>query len=152
MRFPYERYYVRSSKQQRFEIYRPVIYARIHAPDRVVDLRCLVDTGADFTLFPRSIADKFVIPVDDSASQPIFGIGGTPLRAAPADTELELTDGVESYRWNTSALFVSFPRPADQQTIFGHKGFLEYFTASFDGERRELELIPNNTLPADRGH
>lgn len=151
MKFPYERYSVRFD-QRRVEIYRPVVYARIHGPDRVADLRCLVDTGADFTLFPRSLADKLGIPVDDSVSQAIFGISGTPLRAAPADTELELTDGVESYRWTATALFVSFPRPADQQTLFGHKGFLEYFTASFDGERRELELIPNSTLPADRGH
>ena len=122
MRFEYERYFVRFGDEQRLEIRRPVVHARIGGPARYVDLRCLVDTGADFTLFPRSLADKLGIPVDDSASHSVFGIGGSPIPAAAGDVDIELSDGVEVSRWRASALFVTFPHPADQQTLSGIAG------------------------------
>ena len=32
--------------------------------------------------------------------------------------------------------------------ILGHTGFLEYFTATFDGKFGALTLVPNDELPA----
>jgi hypothetical protein len=40
------------------------------------------------------------------------------------------------------------PDDASQETlILGHQGFLDYFTASFDGDECALELTPNRHLP-----
>ena len=33
--------------------------------------------------------------------------------------------------------------------ILGHAGFLDYFTATFDGNSGTLTLIANDELPAD---
>lgn len=147
MRFPYDRFFIETSEGDELEIHRPIIHVRIHAPTEILDLECLVDTGADFTLLPRSLADELNIPVDESHSQSIYGIGGAPLPAVRGEIDLELIDQIEVYRWITTVWFISFPSPAEQEVLLGHWGFLDYFTATFDGQRRELELVPNNMFP-----
>jgi hypothetical protein len=44
--------------------------------------------------------------------------------------------------------FLDFARTEDEIALLGHTGFLEFFTVTFNGERREVELTPNQNLPS----
>ena len=43
--------------------------------------------------------------------------------------------------------FADFPGNSEKAVILGHKGFLDYFTATFDGEGLCRLLEPNDSLP-----
>lgn len=49
-------------------------------------------------------------------------------------------------RWSAREFFVA-DDTSQETLILGHQGFLDYFTASFDGEQCLLDLQPNPQLP-----
>ena len=48
----------------------------------------------------------------------------------------------------TEAGFVAVSEERNDFAILGRQGFLDDFTATFDGVAAELTLTPNRTLPA----
>jgi hypothetical protein len=70
---------------------------------------------------------------------PIDGIGGVTL-ARFVTVDLEIGEGPASYRWSAYDGFYSHRVP-----VFGLKGFLRCFKATFNGRRHHLDLIPNGT-------
>jgi hypothetical protein len=67
-----------------------------------------------------------------------------------ADVEPELGRPDGNLRWLSRVYFA--PDDASQETlILGHQGFLDYFTASFNGDECTLELTPNRHLPTVPG-
>jgi hypothetical protein len=60
---------------------------------------------------------------------------------------LELSQPGAAIRWRTRLYFADFPDDSEQAVILGHEGFLDYFTATFDGERCFVELEPNDMIP-----
>ena len=48
---------------------------------------------------------------------------------------MKLETGGETIQWKTSVYFYEFPDHDDETAILGHIGFLEFFTATFDGKR-----------------
>lgn len=107
----------------------------------------LVDTGADESVLPLSLAKNIGVEVDESRSIPAAGVGGHPIELLPGAVELEIGDGSESYRWRAIVGFARFDRPENECTCIGHVAALEYFTATFDGERQRCTLVPNATFP-----
>ena len=63
------------------------------------------------------------------------------------DVELELEEQQERVRWKSRVQFYDFANPEDETLILGHAGFLDYFSAMFDGEKGLLSLTSNSTLP-----
>ena len=49
--------------------------------------------------------------------------------------------------WNTPVCFFEFPTANEETVILGHAGFLDYFTATFDGKLGIVTLIPNDDFP-----
>ena len=67
------------------------------------------------------------------------GIGGAT-SAHYGTVDLEIREGPSIFRWSA---YVGFYAEVD--AILGHKGFLNVFTAIFDGRGHHLELTPNGT-------
>jgi hypothetical protein len=128
-------------------VYRPVIPVRVIGPLGAKDLIALVDTGSDDTLLPRSVGDAVGAMIDDNQKSNVTGFGAQRVPVAPGDVELELSDGQDAYRWPATVSFVSFADPNDEIAVLGHAGFLEFFTATFDGGARTLELVANARFP-----
>jgi len=61
---------------------------------------------------------------------------------------LALTAEGQSCQWTATAQFFDFATTEEEMIILGHTGFLEYFTATFDGKFGALTLVPNDELPA----
>ena len=102
---------------------------------------------ADQTLFPRWAADQIGVNVNDTDSLDIVGIGGQRIPAPSGKVDIELSDQTQNYRWASMARFVSLPDPQTQLAILGHEGCPNFFTATFDGVNRSVDLMPNNAFP-----
>jgi hypothetical protein len=104
----------------------------------------LLDSGADDTVFPETAALQIGI---DLTSAPVgigssVGLAAIPLRYA--QVTLRTTDGVEQHEWNAWVGFT--PAPLHYPTL-GYAGFLQFFTASFHGDRQVVELTVNSLYP-----
>jgi len=128
-------------------IFRPEVQIRVHGPSGSADFVAPVDMGADNAILPEGIARDLGIPLRTCRGPAATAFGGQEIAMSFADVKLELGRPDGSLRWLSRVYFV--PDDASQEAlILGHQGFLDYFTASFDGDECALELTPNRHLPA----
>jgi len=150
MKFPYREYISIFPGTDDFRlILRPVIQVRISGPKSEAICDALVDTGADETLLPLSLAEVLEIELDHEFTSQAAGISGDTLTIRYGDITFSIEDGEENVTWRTTVGFVDFPKSDEEVIVLGHGGCLDYFTSNFDGERAELELLPNSLLPTD---
>jgi hypothetical protein len=117
-----------------------MVNVRVIGPAGDRDVFGRVDTGADDTLIPDHFAAALgVVHLTDPV--PIIGIGGGATARFGA-VDLEVSDGQTSYRWSAWVGFSSAPPP-----VYGIKGFLQFFRATFNGRQRYLDLVPHGHAP-----
>jgi hypothetical protein len=145
MKFPYLQYAIQDGPSD--YVFRPVIPVDLAGPDGEIDFYALVDTGSDDTLIPRYVADELGLGIDDDRVGEVTGIGGEKIPVAKADVELRVSDGDSAALWNASVGVIGDGDGGGDYVILGHKSCLEFFTATFAGDGRTLELTPNNTFP-----
>jgi hypothetical protein len=127
-------------------IHRPVIPFTLVGPSEVLDFFGLLDTGADETYLTRRMADRLGLAINDGAASIIESASGE-VTVTYADATIEMTDGIEIFRWRTK---VGITEQDWAEAILGHSGFLEYFDARFLGEAHEVELTRNGSLLPER--
>ena len=149
MKFPYREYVSQFPGTSDFRlILRPVITIKIAGPKAEARWDALVDTGADETLLPLSLAELLGVELNQDVTSQAAGISGDKLTIQYGDIELQITDGDEKAIWRTTVGFVDFGSTDDEVIVLGHGGCLDYFIANFDGEAAELVLTPNALLPS----
>ena len=148
MRFPYSLNIVPSIETgDEIVLLRPEIPHRMHGPAGIADVVALVDTGADTSIVPLSIADDLGIATTPGAGPGAIAFGGQSIRLSFAEVVLELNQDQQTIRWRARMYFAEFPDASERAVVLGHEGFLDYFTATFFGEDYVLELIPNHGIP-----
>ena len=148
MIFPYTLNIARAiTTGEEIVVLRPEIPIRIHGPGGIDEVRALVDTGADSSVFPLAIAHKLGIATSPGMGPDATAFGGQQIALSIADVVLELSEDDESIRWSSRLYFADFPDDTEKMVILGHEGFLDYFTATFDGENCALVLEPNDDIP-----
>jgi hypothetical protein len=119
---------------------RPVIPITLIGPTRSRLRSALLDTGADDTLFPETLAP--VLGVDLSQAPALqgrgIGMGHVPVRYA--QLKMRLADGKEFREWTG---WVGYTPAALHFPVLGFAGCLQFFTATFHGDREEVELAVN---------
>ena len=128
-------------------IFRPEVPLCIHGPSGSANYMALVDTGADNTILPLAIAHELGITTHKSKGPSATAFGGQEIPLSYADVELELSQDETSLRWRARVQFFDFPDAQSEALIVGHEGFLDFFTAIFDGEQTTLDLRPNGDIP-----
>ncbi|MHB1038529.1 MAG: pepsin/retropepsin-like aspartic protease family protein [Pirellulales bacterium] len=132
-------------------IFRPEIHLTVHGRRGSSDFLALVDSGADNTILPESIARSLDIPLHPAKGPAAKAFGGQEIALSYADVELELVHDEARLRWLARVYFLA--GGADDETlVLGHQGFLDYFTATFIGEEFALDLEPNDYLPKIPGN
>jgi len=121
-------------------VYEPIILLRVIGPSRAYFIPGLLDTGAAETLIPISFQNR--LGVSRSSRFNLRSASGSPIPAWLGMVDLELGDDDATYRWSTRVAFT----PARTTAIWGHAGFLKFFTSTFNGRRRTVSLQPNNTF------
>lgn len=148
MRFPYQQYQVAPTPTLPTGIlYRPEVPLRIIGATDDARFFALVDTGADDTIFPRSIGDAVGAAIDDTQRWTVGGIGGQEVELTLGEIDLELTGDGQTYRWTAPVGFAAFARPEDEVAILGHPGFLNFFRVLFDGDAHQLEVSVAPSFP-----
>ena len=148
MKFKYRSEWVQSAETgEEIQAFRPEVYVRVAGPLRSTRFLGLVDTGADKTMLPASLAEVCGVALTKARGPAIIGLGGKKLRTFFGDVQLGLKQGRKTITWTACVLFHKFKRPEDECLLLGHSGFLDYFTATFDGESHMLSLVPNDRIP-----
>jgi hypothetical protein len=123
---------------------RPILTVGLIGPTGSQPLDALLDTGSDDTLFPQSLAAPLGLDLTNAPSGSGLGIGTGSVSVRYAEVTLRITDGQEFREWPA---WVGFTRATPPLPILGFAGFLQYFTATFRGEREEVELAVNALYP-----
>jgi len=123
---------------------RPIITVSIIVASNTRVALGLLDTGADDTVFPEHLAAPLGI---DLSNAPIgymrtANLGRIPVRYT--QVHLRITDGVERREWPA---WVGFTPAPLNQPLLGFAGFLQFFTATFHGDREQVELTVNSLYP-----
>jgi len=103
-----------------------------------------LDTGADDSVFPDSAADLAGIDLSSAPAGEAAGPGSSPVPLRYAQVTLRLTDGNEQRQWPA---WVGFTPAKLTRPLLGFAGFLQFFTATFHGDREEVELSVNSLYP-----
>jgi hypothetical protein len=108
----------------------------------------LLDTGADDTVFSDAIANALAIDLS-GAEQRSVSLAGRPqpIPCRYAFVELRITDGTETFVWQATVGFVAARL---HYALLGQAGFLQFFSADFDGEIHTVILTPKPSFPGRR--
>jgi predicted aspartyl protease len=104
----------------------------------------LVDTGADDTVLEEVEAARLGIDLSAAAIYSAGGIGDSAYAVRYAQVTVRLTDGVEYREWPAC---VGFTPARLKRPLLGFAGFLQFFTATFHGDREQVELTVNPLYP-----
>jgi hypothetical protein len=121
--------------------YDPEIVVRVVGPSEAWLIAGLLDTGSTDTLIPMRFHRR--LGVEKGPRFDLRGAGGAPFPAWLATVDLELMSrGRVVHRWSARVGFT----PVRSRAIWGHNGFLDHFTATFNGLRRTATLRANQTF------
>jgi hypothetical protein len=104
----------------------------------------LLDSGADDTLFPEAVAGQLGIDLTNAPTGTGAGVGVQHLTVRYAQVTLRIADLQGRREWTA---WVGFTAGRLRQPLLGYAGFLQFFTATFYGDREEVELTINSTYP-----
>jgi predicted aspartyl protease len=123
---------------------RPLIPVAVIGPANTSAVDGHLDTGADDTVFSERLAARIGI---DLTNAPLGQATTATLANAPvryAQVTLRVTDGKEQREWPA---WVGFTPARLHSPLLGFAGFLQFFTATFRGDREEVELTINSFYP-----
>lgn len=144
MLFSYAPVEVASTTTGEIETYwRPTIPLVIHGETDIVLCSALVDSGADVSLIPKSIAVELGLKLQLCRGPAPIAFGGGTIQAYSTEAVLQLSDGSEDVAWLAQLLVFEADQAHEQNAILGHIGFFEFFRTTFDSRLHQLELQPN---------
>lgn len=134
IKLPYYREVLRNSKGIIKSQLRPKIKIRIFNKKRHVNVLALIDSGADYCLFPKGIAEIIGIEnIKDGHKLDFFGIKGKPISFYSNNIEIQ----VGNYKFSCEGYFsYKYKGPP----LLGENGFFSIFKVIFDFQEEEIEL------------
>jgi hypothetical protein len=124
--------------------YRPICAVRITGPGGNALRDGLLDSGAEDTVFPESVAPLIGLDLSQAPQYTVGLAGRGPMVCRFAQVTLWLTDGVsQAFEWETIVAFVPV---MPFMPLLGQAGTLEYFDVTLRGADREMEILPNRNF------
>src|SRR5437867_1719795 len=121
---------------------RPVIAVSLIGPLATHVEDSLLDTGADDAVFPETVAAKLGIDLTNAPTGSGKGVALLGFVIRYAEVTFRVTDGQEQREWKA---WVGFTPAPLRQPLLGYAGFLQFFDATFFGQREEVELTVNSS-------
>ncbi len=107
--------------------------------------KAVVDTGSNDSIFPLQLAGVLGVLLGSAGTHRVVWHGQAfPLQFGTVD--LELSDGSAGFRWSALVGFSPAPIP---YALFGIRGCLQFFDATFCGKDLTIELTINSSF---QGH
>ncbi len=119
---------------------RPILLVTVVGPNGTQTIRALLDTGADDTVFPDSLASQIGVDLTTAPVGAGAGVGAVISAVRYAPIALRISQSAEQREWTAWVGFTAAQLPFP---VLGFAGFLQFFTATFHGDREEVELTVN---------
>jgi hypothetical protein len=124
---------------------KPLIPVTVVGPANTRLLQALLDTAADDTVFPDSLASLLGVDLTGALESEASGVGGLPaVRLRFAQVSLRLATSTERREWPAVVGFTAAPL---RFPLLGFAGALQFFDADFRGAHEEVELTVNSLYP-----
>lgn len=137
MQFPYTKYETKNGLSG----YRPHVPLVLRSKRKVFRARALIDTGADFPIFPSAVANFLEIELDDSKKIVINHAGSGTFVAYPSREKIALSIEVKKFRpikWESTIYFAD----GELAMLLGIKDCLEKFDITFFGPEKNFNIMP----------
>jgi hypothetical protein len=135
MEFEYSRFPCNPTEPfpDRHSVLRPIIDIAIIYKDQRIRVGALVDSGADWCLFPVSIGEQLKIPVDQGKKMPFRGATATGMAYFH-----EVTLEIRGWGYNC---IVGFSSDLDVMGgILGQYGFFDHYEVNFNLKKELIEI------------
>jgi len=103
-----------------------------------------LDPASDDCVFPTILATKLGFDLSNAPEGTAAGVGQVPATLHYVQATLRIANGSELCEWRAWIAFTEAPL---NRPLLGFAGFLQYFTATFHGDREEVELTVNSLFP-----
>jgi hypothetical protein len=123
---------------------RPLVNITLIGPGGTAIEQAKLDTGADDTLFPEVLAARLGVDLSHAPVGVARGLGMVAVPFRFAEVTLGLASQQEQREWRGWVGFTKIPM---RTSILGFAGVLQFFTATFFGDREEVELAVNSLYP-----
>lgn len=124
---------------------RPIVAVTVSVPGQhPVLFDALVDTGADISLFPQSVADRLGLDLSQQPDVIVFAAIGGQCQYRLHEVELELRRSPDTFRWKGSVGFVGREM---SYAILGTRGFFQFFDLNYSNSRQTIDIISAGDLP-----
>src|SRR5262245_15065445 len=123
---------------------RSLLVVTLIGPTGTITELAHLDPGSDDCVFPISLAHKIGVDLTNAPQGEAAGVGQAPVILQYAQAMLRLSNGQERLEWQAWVAFT--PAPLNRP-LLGFAGFLQFFTATFHGDREEVELAVNGQFP-----
>lgn len=120
---------------------RPVIAVTIAGPTGSRSQEAILDTASDDTVFPDALAAQIGVDLTDAPRGRGAGVGLVAVPLRYAQVTLRIATNQEQREWQA---WVSLTSSSLRRPILGFAGFLQFFAATFHGDREEVELSVNS--------
>ena len=122
----------------------PLIHVSLVGPAAARPVLGVLDTAADDTVFPDYVAARIGIDLTGAPVGSSSGVGGISAPLRYAQVKLRVAGGGEFREWPA---WVGFSPVPMRYPMLGFAGFLQFFAATFHGDREEVELTINRLYP-----
>lgn len=134
MLFRYRKLNLTSPFSNRKYLLRPIIPVSLTYKKCSIRYEALIDSGADFCIFPIEIAQKLNIRLDKKQSIYFSGLGKEVIRGYKSNIIITIGE----IDCKTKIVFADM---ANKSGILGQNGFFDLFKVKFDLEQEEIEVL-----------
>lgn len=118
-------------------VLRPIIPIKLTIQPRRVGYAALLDSGADFCIFHADVGEALGLNVRSGERQYFSGVQAVG-KAEAFIHPVRLTVGELEYR---AEVLFSYDINKAGFGVFGHIGFFDHFTITFDLAKEQIELV-----------
>ena len=118
---------------ERQKLFRPIIPVSLRSNTQSLRFEALIDSGADFSIFPLGIAKRLTINLPKLQKIYFSSATGNIVEGLISKITLDIGDG----DFATNIVFADLPGNVG---ILGQYGFFEEFIINFNHKKKEIEL------------
>jgi len=115
----------------------PAIPITLIGPNERLDVIGLLDSGADFCVIPKSMAEILGLKLNAKIEE-VGGIGGDA-KAIPSSMQLNISKGRENYTF-VVGVYVIDELKDDFPVLIGRDGFFDKFKITFVESKKKIYL------------
>lgn len=133
MKFKYRKINLKDPFSNKKYILRPIIPVGLRYKDKSIHYEALIDTGADFCIFPIELASNLGINILKHKAIYFSGVGSEPIRGFIVDVTLSIG--------KIEVLIKAVFAESGITRILGQKGFFDHFDVRLSYKKRTIEIV-----------